>query len=131
VIIAVVVALQEWLETDHKARLCNNDRKAQTIAPALRGLAGVTVTLRPHPPAPAMSLLVCIEPTKTGKTVAELGRALEAGYPAVWVGTPDRFGPYMGVSDPANYLSIHVGTLADGDEEVVAERLRAVLTYER
>jgi seryl-tRNA(Sec) selenium transferase len=102
VIIAIVVALQERLATDHEARLRNNDRKAQTIARAIRGLAGVTVTQRPDPPARATSLQVCIDRTKVGKSVAELGRTLESGYPAVWVGTPERFGPYMGVSHPTN-----------------------------
>jgi L-seryl-tRNA(Ser) seleniumtransferase len=67
VIIAIVVALQEWLATDHEARLRNNDRKAQTIARAIRGLAGVTVTQRPDPPARATSLQVCIDRTKVGK----------------------------------------------------------------
>jgi hypothetical protein len=36
----------------------------------------------------------------------------------------------MGVSHPTNYVSIFVDTLADGDEEIVAEHLRAALTGE-
>lgn len=126
-IISVVVALREWLEMDHDARLRGYDRKVRTIARAIQGIEGVGVELLPAGASVVTSLRVHVDPARTGKTAAGIGRALEAGNPAIWVGTPNRYGAFMGVPNPDDYFMVHVNTLADGDEEVVAERLKQVL----
>jgi len=114
-IIAVVAALREWLEMDHGARLRAYDRKAQTITRAALGLPGVTATALPEPPAPATRLRIAVDPARAGRTASEVARALLDGYPGVAVGVD------------GDALSVSVATLLDGDEEVVAARLREVL----
>jgi seryl-tRNA(Sec) selenium transferase len=44
-IVAVVTALQEWLETDHDARLAGYERRLKAMAAELDGAPGVTIEL--------------------------------------------------------------------------------------
>jgi hypothetical protein len=130
VIIAVVVALREWLETDHEARLRNDDRKAQTIARAIRGLAGVTGD-------------AAARPASTGDGPAGLHRPHEGGQirGRTWAHSGVRLHCCLGRYARAirsihgrvapHQLRVHFSWhAADGDEEIVAERLRAALTGE-
>ena len=115
-IIAVVAAHREWLEMDHDARLHAYDRRVQTIARAALGLPGVTAAALPEPPAPATRLRIAVDPARAGRTASETARAPMDGYPGV------------AVDVDGDSLSVSVATLLDGDEEVVAARLREVLT---
>ena len=113
-IVAVVVALQEWMTMDHEARFREYDRRVQTIAQALEGIAGVEVTPMPGVMWASMGLRVDAE--KCGKTAKQVSDLLKAGRPGIWVNLHE------------DALYIWVGTLQEGDEEVVAARLREVLT---
>src|ERR671929_1513989 len=44
-IVAVVAALQEWLETDHEARIADYERRLQAMAAELEGAPGVSVSI--------------------------------------------------------------------------------------
>ena len=112
-IVAVVVALQEWMEMDHEARLLEYGRRAQVIARAVEGIAGVTA--KPVSGVAWANLLVTIDAQQCGKSASEVSRMLREGYPGIWVNHDD------------NALAVWVGTLLEGDEEIVATRLREVL----
>lgn len=114
-VIAVVVALREWLEMDHDARLRGQERKARVIAQALQGIDGVSTAPLPPEPASPVRLGVSVDPAKTGKTAAAVASVLRGGNPSIWVGRE------------ADGLALSMSTLQDGDEEVVAARLRQAL----
>jgi len=113
-IVAVVVALQEWMEMDHTARLRRFDQRTQAIAHAIEGIPGVTATTKGE--TMWSNLRVVIDASVCGKSARDVAQVLRAGDPGIWVN----------VSDEA--LDIWVGTLQEGDEEVVATRLKEALT---
>jgi len=114
-IIAVVVALREWMSLDHEARLRGFDRMVRAIADRLQGLPSVTTTTFPAAPAPATRLDVAIQPKPNGRTAAAVAQLLREGDPSIRVGLN------------GDVLSISVVTVTPGDELIIAERLRDAL----
>jgi D-glucosaminate-6-phosphate ammonia-lyase len=116
-IIAVAVAVQEWFETDHAARLARLEERLSTIVGRLQGAPGVTVSIvRADGPAPRVLRLV-LEPGVARLDVDGVVRGLMAESPAIAVG-----------ADPgSNAVSVNVATVWEGDEEIVAERLARLL----
>lgn len=112
-VVAVVVALEEWLTMDHAARLAAADRKVRAIAERLADLPGVV--LQPLPEGGPATRLRVVPAPGAGWTAAAAAQALRAGNPGIVV-------PVEGEA-----LLVGVTTLADGEEEIVGARLRAVL----
>jgi L-seryl-tRNA(Ser) seleniumtransferase len=113
-IVAVVVALQEWMSMDHDARLAEQERRLETISRRLEGAPGVTLSvLRMDGPAPRQ-LRIALSPEARHDT-ASLVQALMAETPAIAV-----------VAEASGIL-VNVSTVWPGDEEVVAERLARLL----
>jgi D-glucosaminate-6-phosphate ammonia-lyase len=119
-IVAVVVAFQEWVNLDHDARLEGWERKVQTIQRRLRDIPSVELipmsftmaeTLEPEP---INCLHIRVDP-QSGKTAAQVESALRAGNPTILTHLRD------------DSIIVVVETLADGDEETVAGRLRDAL----
>jgi L-seryl-tRNA(Ser) seleniumtransferase len=113
-IIAVVVALQEWMALDHDARVRGYERLARTIADRLNGLRGVDVATVPSPNGNTR-VEVTIRPRPDGTDAASVARALWNGNPAIRVGTRD------------DTIVLQLHTVTPGDEAVIADRLRAIL----
>ena len=119
-IVAVVVALREWLTMDHEVRLRRDADKASAIARHLEGIPHVTAGLQTES-APAQwvdraaRLRVDVDP-RGGRTAAQVAEALARGNPSI----------QLHVEGDA--LVLAVATLWDGDEEVVGRRLREELT---
>lgn len=113
--IGLVVALREWLTMDHEARLRRNRERAQPIVDALKDLPGVTTRQLPVR-GPAEWLGIIIDQAIVGKTAQQIGEVLRNGSPRIWV--------------PVEGSTIRVGThtLREGEEEIVARRLREELT---
>jgi D-glucosaminate-6-phosphate ammonia-lyase len=115
-IVAVVAALQEWLETDHEARLAGYEQRLRAMADALAGLAGVTPSIeRGDGPAPRV-LRLAIEPGRARRDAAGVAAELYAGVPAIAVGRDD-----------AGAITINPVTLREDDDAVVTARLRELL----
>lgn len=114
-VVAVVVALQEWMGLDHDARVRGYDRMAQTIADRLRGLPGVA-TARHENPNGNTRVEVTIRPRPNGINAASIARTLWEGNPAIRVGTRD------------DTIVIQLHTVTPGDEFVIADRLRDALS---
>ncbi len=88
-IIAVVVALEEWLAMDHSARFAKYRDQVDTLADALRDIEGIR--LQPQcftmderfVDEPANCLAIDFDPARTDRTAADVAAALAAENPAI------------------------------------------------
>lgn len=113
-IMATLVALREWFAMDHKKRFALQERRLQTITQALEGLPYVT-TERIWPRQGAwMHLRVTCDEARMGKTLVSICETLGDGDPSVRVVLED------------DQIQVAVHTLKEGEDEIVAERLREV-----
>lgn len=113
-IVAVVAAVQEWLAMDHTARLARLEGMLQRIGRQVEGLPGVSLDYREGGGTAPRTLRLALGPAAR-RDAAALVAALRAGPPAIAVG------------DEPGAIVINPVTLADGEEEVVARRLRELL----
>ncbi len=116
-IIATTVALQEWMVLDHEERL---QTQAQRIDTIMAGLADV-----PHIKAENvfdeeggawMRLRLSLDVAQLGKSASQITDLLKAGTPCVWV---------RPTSESTIHMTVH--TLLDGEDLIVAEKLREAL----
>lgn len=112
-IIAVVVALQEWLTMDHQARFEGYERHVGKLQKALEGVPNMEIA---PDGSPVTGLRVTIDETALGKTAVEVADALRAGNPSIWAHSRE------------DTITLSVRTLMDGDELVIADRLRHLLS---
>jgi D-glucosaminate-6-phosphate ammonia-lyase len=114
-IVAVVTALQEWLETDHAARLANYERRLKAMAAEIEGAPGVTISmLSGDGPAPRVMRLA-FDPARGRHDGSGVARALWSGVPAIAVGRD------------GDAITINPVTLREEDDGVVASRLGELL----
>jgi D-glucosaminate-6-phosphate ammonia-lyase len=114
-IVAVVTALQEWLETDHDARLASYDRRLKAMATELEGAPGVTVSLvNGDGPAPRV-LRLTLDPATARHDAAGVVKGLLAGTPAI------------AVNRDAESILVNPVTLREEDDGLVASRLGMLL----
>jgi hypothetical protein len=113
--VATVAALREWFAADHAARLAVCEQRIGTIARALADLPHVTAAPTWPRGGPWMQLQVSFAPG-VGLAAAEVERKLREGTPSVWVRVD------------GDVVNVAVHTLLEGEDRVVAERLRAVLS---
>ncbi|MDP9369562.1 MAG: aminotransferase class V-fold PLP-dependent enzyme [Chloroflexota bacterium] len=119
-VVGVVVALQEWLGMDHMARHHGYECKVRSMIRTLGGVSGIELTPCRFPmeetpiPQPINCLQVRITPV-TGTNAHDLSARLSGLNPAI----------ALHVRHDA--LLAVVETLADGEEEIVAARIRDLL----
>jgi L-seryl-tRNA(Ser) seleniumtransferase len=114
-IAATVAALREWFDADHQSRFALQEQRIHTIASALEGLPHVTAEPTWPRRGPWMQLRVSLAPD-AGTTVAAVERELREGTPSVWVRLDD------------DVVNVVVHTLMEGEDAIVGERLREVLS---
>ncbi len=115
-VIGVVVALREWLNMDHEERLQQQADRIQTITTALADLPHVKAeTIWDAERDAWMRLHVTLDTAALGKSPKAIADELKAGDPGVWVRVDQ------------NELYVMVNTLQDGEDQIVARRLREVL----
>lgn len=115
-VIGVVVALREWLSMDHEERLQVQADRIQTITAALADLPHVKAETLWNPERdPWMRLHIGIDAPALGKSPKAIAQELKAGDPGVWVRVDQ------------NELYVLVNTLQDGEDQIVARRLREAL----
>ncbi len=111
-VVAVTVALREWLETDHEERLQQQAARMETITHRLADLPHVTTrNLWPEEQGPWMRLHITYDAGKVGQNNQAIVNALKAGNPSIWV-RPEGEG-----------LTVEVHTLRPGEEQIVADAL--------
>ena len=117
IVAATILALQEWLAMDHEARWQGYRRQVDNLCARLRWLPDVMLTPMCFTmderlvPEPINCLVVDFLPGAKS-TAAEVAQALAAGYPSIRC---------IVVGDA---LVIVVETVQEGEELVIAERLR-------
>jgi D-glucosaminate-6-phosphate ammonia-lyase len=113
-VVAVVVALQEWMSMDHESRLITLERRLRVISDRLEGAPGVSTQLLmgdgPHVRVLELSLQPSARFDPRG-----LAQALQEESPAIAVRLEQ------------GNVHLNPATLSDGDEEIVAERLARLL----
>jgi L-seryl-tRNA(Ser) seleniumtransferase len=115
-IVAVVAALEEWLETDHEARVAGYERRLQAISQQLAGAPGVTIAIKSSEgPSPRVLHL-----TLDGQARLD-GAALNR---ALWTGTP----AIAAVHDAPNGITINPVTVRPDEDERIAARLLELLS---
>jgi seryl-tRNA(Sec) selenium transferase len=115
-VIAVVCALREWVSMDHAVRLQEHERKIQVLRQALEGVPHLKISRLTDERTLSDGLLLTLDETALGKTASQVIEALRAGDPSIWV------------RGSGNTFSVAVPQLVDGEEQIVARRLREVLT---
>lgn len=115
-ILAVLVALRAWLAMDHAKRIARARRKVETIAAAAGGTPGVTATTVPGIHLGSPGLRVSFG-AGSKLTAAGVTASLKAGSPSIVTGMD------------GDSLMFNVNTLHDGDEELIADRLRELLAH--
>ena len=123
-VIAAVVALEEWLTMDHEERFMVQERRIQTISNALEGIPHVKTQHLWERKGAWMRLAVILDEQAMGKTAASVVQALKDGDPSIMVATTSR----TAASRPDNQIRLTVHQLREGEDEIVAERLREALT---
>jgi D-glucosaminate-6-phosphate ammonia-lyase len=115
-IVATLVALREWFGMDHKKRFALQERRLQTIAQALEGLPYVkTERIQPRQGAWTFLRVICDE-ARSGKSLASVCAMLREGDPSVRVRLEE------------GEIRIAAHTLKEGEDEIVAGRMRRVLS---
>ncbi|MBV9547486.1 MAG: hypothetical protein JOY61_24195, partial [Chloroflexi bacterium] len=115
-IVAVVTALQEWLETDHDARIAGYERRLDAMASELRGAPGVSLSIqKAEGPGPRV-LRVDIDAGSARQNVQQVVDGLWTGTPAIAVGR-----------DGDRAVLVNPVTLRPDDDGVVASRLGQLL----
>jgi L-seryl-tRNA(Ser) seleniumtransferase len=117
-IVALVVALREWMEMDHQARMEDYDRKVRSLLDKLEGVPHIEVTATPEGENLYSSVTVTVDDASAGKSTEEVVEALRDGDPRVEV--PLREGK----------IFFSVRTLVEGDEQIIADRLEEILSSE-
>jgi len=116
-VIGVVVALREWLSMDHEERLQQQADRIQAISRTLADVPHVKAETQWNPEREAwMRLHVGLDEAALGKSAKAIADELKTGEPSIWVRVDQ------------NDLYVMVNTMQEGETEIVANRLRQVLT---
>ncbi len=120
-IVAVVVALEEWLKTDHNARFANYVRQADLLKGKLQDLPGLALAPMCFTmderlvPDPVNALVITFDKAKSGLTASEAADKLAAGDPSI-----------LAVVE-GERLAVVMDVLEDPEILVIADRLRRIV----
>jgi D-glucosaminate-6-phosphate ammonia-lyase len=112
-IVATVVALQEWLTIDHQARFAAYEGRVQRLREALEGTPHVETAPQGDP---VTGLRITLDERSLGQTAVDISEGLQRGDPDIRV------------TSQANAITVSVVTLLDGDEMVIADELKRLLS---
>lgn len=114
-IVGVVAALDEWASTDHEERLIGYGEKYTVIERALAGIPSVSSEVVRYDNFTQMGLHIALERAAQGGNAQQVADALLDGSPRVRVNVE------------GDTIIVIAHTLSDGEEHVVAERMRTAL----
>lgn len=116
-VVALVAALKAWVTMNHEDRLLQYDARLSVVQRALRGIAGVEAKIVHNQSYYGLSLEVDLDIPSLGKSAHQVARELDEGEPRIWVLT----------DDSTDAFKVNAYTLNEGEEQIVADRLSAVL----
>ncbi len=114
-IVAVTVALKEWLALDHEARISEHWIKADRIIEALSGIPNIEVERHVEDNSLSNGVTLTLREDALGKTAAGVVDALKEGDPGIWTRSTQ------------SRICIAVAHLIEDEVEIVIERLRVLL----
>ena len=118
-IIGLLAALERFARLDHRARWQRWREMAETIADTVRDIDGLSVKVEEeNPPRQGPQPVVYFDSDWQGPSGSQVREALIAGDPPIYIGA----GGYR------DELYVAMVTLQEGEEEIVARRLREELT---
>ena len=116
-IIGLVTALEEWLNTDHEERLVRYGVRFSAIERAVQGVSGVRETrVVQTNNFVGLMLHLALNTDKLGKTATDVFNELLETTPRIRLAV-----------EGEDTLTVNVHTLNEGEEHIIAERLRVVL----
>ena len=114
-VVAVTVALKEWLALDHEARIAEHWVKADSIIEALTGIPNIEVERHVEDNSLSNGVMLTLDEDALGKTAVEVVAALKNGDPSIWTRSTQ------------NSLRVAVAHLVEDEVEIVIKRLRGLL----
>jgi D-glucosaminate-6-phosphate ammonia-lyase len=118
-IVGLVVALREWLTMNHEERWLEYGERADRILAELKGVPGIEayrISERETPHPVVREGIRVVLDRGAGKSAQQAAAELQQGSPSIWVGASD------------DALNVSIAFFNDGEEAIVARRLREVLT---
>ena len=115
-VVAVTVALKEWLALDHDARIATHWVKADKIMGALSDIASITMQRHVEDNSLSNGVMLTVDENALGKTAADVIGALKSGDPSIWA------------KGQENRIRIAVAHLIEDEVDIVIERLKQLLT---
>ncbi|MDA0746966.1 MAG: aminotransferase class V-fold PLP-dependent enzyme [bacterium] len=115
-VVAVVVALQEWLEMDHEARIAEHWRKADHIMSRLEGIPYLTTERHVEDNGLSNGVTVTMDEKGLGKRAAQVVEELKASDPSIWTRAS------------GNRLRIVVAHLIEDEVDLVIDRVRKAVS---
>ena len=118
-IVGLLAALERFAGLDHEGRWRRWRAMARTIIAALEGIEGLTLRLEEdNPPRQGPQPVIYFDPSWKGPSSTAVQEALVQGDPPI----------YVGVGGYRDELYVATVTLQEGEEQIVARRLREQLT---
>jgi uncharacterized pyridoxal phosphate-dependent enzyme len=114
-VVAVVVALKEWMAMDHEARIADHWRKADHIMSSLAGIPHLTSERHVEDNSLSNGVMLILDEKSLGKSAAQVVAELKAGDPSIWTRAT------------GNRLRIAVAHLVEDEVDIVIERVRKIL----
>ena len=123
-IAGMVVALEEWMSMDHEKRLEDTARRLKVIEDRLADVRGVRTEQVSGQGYADLTLVIIVGPD-AAKTAVQSIVELEVGYPSIRANPApaDAYRPSAGEAT----IGIRPFNMSEGEEVIVAERLRQVL----
>jgi L-seryl-tRNA(Ser) seleniumtransferase len=119
--VALLAAVERFVQLDHQAEWCEWERRLGVIEQALKDVPALRLERIVPPIANRVPHLLLLWDEKRSKfTPRRLARELAAGDP------PIQIGRVSGTGDKGALISVFV--LRDGEERIVADRLKEILT---
>lgn len=115
-VVAVVVALEEWLSMDHDARIAEHWRRADYIEERLADVPHLSTARHVEDNSLSNGVMLTIDEDGAGKTAARIIDELKQGDPAIWT------------RGSGNRIRIAVAHLVDDEIDIVIDRIRTTLS---
>jgi L-seryl-tRNA(Ser) seleniumtransferase len=116
-IVAAMVCLQEWLETDHERRAADLERRIAGWTRQLEGVPGVELELLKRPGSAPRILRLSVDSASARRSADDLFQGLREGKPAIFCNR-----------DQSGALLLNPAPVHERDVELVGQRLRALLS---
>ena len=114
-VVAVTVALKEWLALDHEERIADHWIKADRIIEALSGVPHIETVRHVEDNSLSNGVMLTLDEEALGANAAGLVEALKEGDPSIWT------------RSSGNRIRIAVAHLIEDEVEIVIQRLRGLL----